>query len=100
MITCPRCTGDIPVRRLGSTFRCPWCLVPLRSNYSSTLLWVVPLAIFAEAALYLLLYRAIHDWGVALFVWSFVGGVTAVICYWVLMHVFCQVSRDDTSNAI
>ena len=88
------------MRRISSTFRCPWCRERLRSNYSATLLWALPAAVGAEAALYLLLYNAVHDWGIALAGWSIVGGITGVVCYWILMHMFCQVSRDDPNNAI
>lgn len=92
LVACPHCQKRIPVSRVRVALDCPSCGTALRSNHSRLLLLTIPLGLLAEAIFLLFLWGIFGRLEVAIFVWSFVGGMAAVFAYWYIINRYTRIS--------
>jgi hypothetical protein len=81
---CPHCKSALAYSDVRSEFECKNCRRSLRSN-RVTMLWVCGLAaLVAEILIFFALSRAFGSYSEGAFAWTFVGGVGAIIIYWIV----------------
>lgn len=98
MAACPNCNQDLKLRQLSASFACPHCGVKLRSNFPRLLWWVIPFAIFVEVALYFGIYQSTKDGVLTVVVFFSIGGLTALLVYWVLSALLSRAQLNHGPN--
>jgi hypothetical protein len=91
---CPKCSKELKLNQLSANFACPYCGTALRSNFPKLLWWVIPVAVLAEIALYLGIYRSTQDGALTFIVFLSIGGLTAFMVYWALAAFLSQAELD------
>ena len=92
--SCPSCHGKLPALSVRTSFVCPLCQAPLRSN----LRMVLPVALVvgggAEFALLRFLEAQLGGLAVAVWAWLFVGGFSALAVYSLVVRFFVQLRAE------
>ena len=89
---CPYCRKEIPVSRIRTSFRCPFCRTALSTNHDRILKAVIPIGVLAETALVFFISAKLGSLTVALALWLFIAGITAYGIYWVAVRQFVELS--------